>query len=70
MDMQGKNFTEEQRAEIKEIMLETLVEYFEVKGALIKNIVVTGAILVGSLTVILGGGKAILIWLGFSYAGK
>ena len=59
-----------QREEIKSLVQEALTDYFTTKGKLGKNLVVGAAIVVGSLTVIFGGLKAILGWIGFSYIGK
>jgi hypothetical protein len=54
-------------ARTTELLNKALTAYFERKGTLAKNIVVTAAIVVGSLTVIFGGAKAILMWIGFTY---
>lgn len=62
-----KVFTDDQRAEIKELVHEALVEFFTSSGRLGKNLLIGTAVLVGAITVILGGAKAILGWLGFSY---
>lgn len=56
--------------EIKEVVAEALIEFFTTKGKLSKNIIVTAAIVIGSLVVIGGGLKWILGLIGFSYIGK
>lgn len=63
-------FTEEQRKEIKNVVHEALVEFFSAKGKLTKQVLVGLAVIVGSLTVIFAGFKAILGWLGFHYIVK
>lgn len=63
-------FTEDQKAEIKAIVHEALLEFFSTKGSLAKNILVTLATIVGSLAVISGGLYWILKFMGFTYIGK
>jgi len=63
--MSGNSFTTEQRAEIKEIVSEALVEFFAAKGLLGKNILLTAATIIGAVTIIFGGFKVLLGWLGF-----
>ena len=60
--------TDEDR--IAAIFHKTLTEYFEKKGTSLKTILIGTAMIIGAITVILGGLKAILGWLGFSYLGK
>lgn len=52
---------------IAQIVDETLVTFFTVKGTTVKSFLITTAVVIGAITVILGGLKAILGWLGFSY---
>lgn len=63
-------FTEEQREEVKKLVHEALVEFFSSKGKLTKQILVGSAVVIGSVTVIFGGFKAILGWIGFHYIVK
>lgn len=73
-----EHFTERQReevrmiarAEIKGAVNEALIDFFTSKGVLTKNIIITSAIILGSLAVIAGAGKGFLGWLGFSYMAK
>ena len=58
------------KAEIKEVVNEALIEFFTTKGKLSKNIIITTAVIIGSLVVIAGGFKWILGIIGFSYLGK
>lgn len=60
-------FTPEQRQEIKEIVHEALLEFFKSYGLSSKNMIVTAAVIIGSLAVIFGGVKTMLGWIGFSY---
>lgn len=60
-------FSIEQRDEIKDLMHEALTEYFAQKGSVAKQIIIGTAILVGSITVVLGGVKTILSWIGIGY---
>jgi hypothetical protein len=66
----NSSFTKEQREEIKNIVHEALGEFFASKGKVTKQYLIGAAVVIGSLTVILGGFKAILGWLGFTYIGK
>lgn len=59
-------FTEAQKIEIKNLVHEALVEFFSSKGKLTKQVLVGTALVVGSLTVILGGFKVVLGWLGYT----
>jgi hypothetical protein len=61
------NFTPEQREEIKNLMAEALTDYFEDKGRSAKTMLITLATVIGSLAVILGGIKAALALVGFTY---
>ena len=64
----GKAITEKpNKDEIEEIVINALRVYFERKGTTVKTILIGTAVIVGAITVILGGLKAILGWLGFSY---
>jgi len=47
-----------------------MFEFFSTKGKLTKNILVTTAIVFGSIAVIAGGFKWILGLVGFTYLGK
>lgn len=60
-------FSEDERAEIKQIVHEALNEFFRDYGKNAKTILLTVAAIVGAITVILGGMKSILAWLGFAY---
>ena len=60
-------FTPDQRDEIKKIIYEALSEYFKEYSRAGKTWIYTLAGIVASLTVILGGLKVMLAWLGFSY---
>ena len=60
--------TDEER--IAAIFHKTLTEYFEKKGTSLKTILIGTAVIVGAITVILGGLKSILGWIGFNYLGK
>ena len=60
-------FTEQQKEEIGLIVASSIDCYFQSKGKLGKQIIVGTAIVIGSLTVIFGGFKVILGWLGFTY---
>lgn len=68
--MEEDIFTNKQREEIKKIMHEALVEFFSSKGKATKQILIATAIVIGSLTVILGGVKTFLAWIGFTYMMK
>lgn len=61
------SFTPEQKAEIKAIVHEALVEFFKGFGPIGKNVIVTTAVVLGSITIIFGGVKTLLTWIGFSY---
>lgn len=63
--MEKQIFTEAQEKRIKELLTESLKCFFEKKGKGAKNLLIGAAIVIGSLTVILGGFKAILGWIGF-----
>jgi hypothetical protein len=63
-------FTEAQELRIKELMHASLSEFFEQKGKSAKSILFTIAAIIGALTVIFGGLKTFLAWLGFTYVIK
>lgn len=63
-------FNPQQEERIKELMHNTLEEFFSNKGKTLKTFLITAATIVGSLTVIFGGIKVFLGWLGFNYLGK
>ena len=60
-------FTEKQKEEISLIVANAMDCYFKSKGRLGKQIIIGTAVIIGSLTVIFGGFKVILGWLGFTY---
>ena len=60
-------FTEAQELRIKQLMHASLNEFFASKGKNAKSILFTLAAIVGALTVIFGGMKTVLAWLGFHY---
>lgn len=66
--MHPSSFNEKQREELKGLMVEAINEYFEAKGRLSKHWLITIASVIGAVTVILGGLKILLGWLGFTYA--
>lgn len=66
----NSRFSAEERAEIKDIVHEALTEFFTTSGKKTKNFLLAAALVMGAITVILGGFKAILAWIGFSYMGK
>lgn len=68
--MQTQLFTDEQKEEIKKLVHEALVEFFAVKGGLVKNIIVTVATVVGAVAAIGVAGKWILALFGIGYIGK
>lgn len=68
MEEKHYQFDEKQREEIKGIMVDALNDYFAAKGKTTKNVLVGVAVVIGSLTVILGGFKSILAWLGIIIA--
>lgn len=63
--MSDQAFTPEQREEIKKIVHEALTEFFRGYGAIGKNIIVTAAVIVGSLAVIGGGLRWFISVFGF-----
>lgn len=63
-------FTEEQKAEIKGLVHEALVEFFAAKGTLTKNVLVTTAIVLTALATIGLSIKWILGFIGFTYISK
>lgn len=68
--MNESRFSIEERAEIKSLMHEAMDEYFADKGKTGKHWLITMATIVASVTVILGGIKMMLTWLGFHYVVK
>lgn len=64
--MTDQPFSEAQRAEIKAIVHEALAEFFKGYGITGKNIIVTTAVIIGSLAVITGGLKWIIGLFGYS----
>lgn len=56
--------------EIEAIVSKVLVDFFTKKGVLSKNILVTAALVIGSLTVVFGGLKWLLGLIGFSYLSR
>jgi hypothetical protein len=67
-DIRGAGvFTEEERAEVKTLVNEALVEFFRGYGLRGRNTIVTAGLIIGSLVVILGGIKTVLGWIGFNY---
>jgi hypothetical protein len=52
--------------EIRKIFAEELGKFFKVSGLNTKTFLVTAAVIIGALTVIFGGLKAMLAWFGFS----
>jgi len=55
---------------IGQLFHQSLSSFFEQKGASTKNVLIILATVIGSVTVILGGLKSILAWIGFTYLGK
>ncbi len=66
MDRTSK-LSDEQRAEIKAIVKESIKEYFTETGRLTKNILLTAATVIGAVVVIGGGLKYVLALFGFRY---
>ena len=67
----GKAITEKpNKDEIEEIVINALRLYFERKGTTLKSVLIGTAVIVGAITVIFGGFKSMLAWLGFTYLGK
>ena len=52
--------------ELEEIIINAQRKYFEQKGSVAKNWLVGTAVVVAALTVILGGIKTLLAWVGIS----
>lgn len=69
-DLSKSVFTLREQHAIKELVHEALVEFFKTYGLAGKSFIVGAAIIIGSLTVILGGAKVILGWIGFSYMSR
>lgn len=53
--------------EMKQIVHDALIDFFSTKGVLTKNIIITSAIIIGSIAVIAGAGKWLLGLIGFTY---
>lgn len=68
--MEQPTFTKEQKEEIRQIVHDALTDYFSSKGKIGKQVILSAAIIIGSITVIVGGIKTVLAWLGFTYLGK
>lgn len=64
------SFTNDQKQEIKSLVHEAIAEYFSTKSKSAKAILIAAATIVGSLTVIFGGFKVVLGWLGFTLINK
>ena len=58
------------KEDVRVIFSEELGKFFKVSGLNIKTIIVTTAMIIGAMTVIFGGIKAMLGWIGFHYLGK
>ena len=54
------------KIQMKEIVYDALIDFFEDKGRMTKNILVTTAVVIGALVVIGGGFKWILGLFGYS----
>ena len=54
------------RNDMREIFAEELKTFFKVSGINVKTFIIGAAVIVGALTVIFGGVKAILGWFGFT----
>lgn len=65
--MEQHLFTDDQRAEIKSLLHEALREYFGILGKGAKFWIVTIALIIGSFSVIFGGLKSFLAFIGFTY---
>ena len=55
------------KEEIAPLVHDALVQFFSTKGGLAKKVIIGTAVVIGSLTVIFGGLKTILVWIGFTY---
>lgn len=60
-------FTEEQRSELKTLMVEAINEYFDSKGRTVTQWLILAAKIVAAVTIITAGIKGFLALLGFSY---
>ena len=58
------------KEDIETIVITSLNGYFQKTGMTLRSIIIGTAMVIGALTVILGGLKTILAWLGFSYIVK
>lgn len=65
------SFTEKQRAELGQIIASEVKKamdaYFADTGRTLKGFLISLAVIIGSLTVVFGGLKAMLAWLGYTY---
>lgn len=68
--MDQKPFTDEQIRVLKTVVNESMNEYFASKGTVAKQLLIGTAAIVVAVTVILGGIKTILGWLGFVWLSK
>lgn len=68
--MEEPLFSDREEARIKELLHETLTEFFAQKGVTMKSILVTSATVAGSLLVILTFMKTVLGYFGFHYLSK
>lgn len=62
--------TKPSKEDLEAIIYRALVSFFTQKGILGKNVLVTAAVVIGSLTVVFGGLKWILGIIGFSYLSR
>lgn len=51
---------------IRAVFAEELKNFFKITGLNTKTVIVTAGLIIGSLTVIFGGFKTLLAWIGFS----
>ncbi len=58
------------KEDIEKIVLASLNGYFKQTGMTLRGVLVGTAVIVGALTVILGGFKTMLAWIGFNYISK
>lgn len=58
------------KEDIEEIVISSLNGYFQKKGTTFRSFILGTAMIIGALTVILGGLKTILAWIGFTYISK
>lgn len=71
LDLQDTNISMlPTKDEIGAIVRIEMINFFTTKGIMSKNILITVAIVIGSITVIAGGAKWLLGIIGFSYLSK